>query len=139
MHSLTRACCSIQSCGAHAMLRSACNTARAAAVLVQVYLTGWCLPRWQARCQGVRLDACLGSSLLQVGQEMPQVHEGVHCLETGRQCWEGELAGGCKLHQLCTCSQETYLSTCAAGNLVDEFCVRLLCSSRIALQKQEVQ
>ena len=85
------------------------------------------------------MDVCLGSSLLEVGQEMPQVHEGVHGLEAGHQSWEGALAGGCKLHQLCTRSQKAHLLTGAAGNLIDEVCIWLLCSSRIALQKQEVQ
>ena len=85
------------------------------------------------------MGVCLGGSLLEVGQEMPQVHEGVHRLEAGRQSWEGALAGGCKLHQLCTRSQEAHLVTRAAGNLINELCIWLLCSSRIALQKQEVQ
>ena len=85
------------------------------------------------------MDACLDSSLLEVGQEMPQVHQGVHGLKASRQSWEGALAGGCKQHQLCTRSQEAHLLTRAAGNLVDEVCIRLLCSSRTALQKQEVQ
>ena len=40
----------------------------------------------------------LGNSLLDVGHEMPQVHEGVHRLKAGCQCWEGAFAGGCKVH-----------------------------------------
>ena len=72
------------------------------------------------------MDVCLASSLLEVGQEMPQVHEGVQCLEAGRQSWEGALAGGCKSHQLCTRSQEAHLLTRAAGNPIDEVCIRLL-------------
>ena len=79
-------------------------------------------------------EACLGSGLLKVGQQVPHIHERVQSLQACCECWERALAGGCEEHQLCGCCKQGNLLACIADDSIYEVLVGLFTSSSIALQ-----
>lgn len=70
---------------------------------------------------------------------MPQIHERVHGLESGSQCWEGPLASRCKEHKLCRGCKEGDLAACAAHNSAEEGWIRPATPSILTLHQQQVQ
>ena len=84
-------------------------------------------------------DDCLEGSLLEVGQQVPQIHQRVHRLQARRQCREGRLASRSEQHQLCCCCKQRNLLACVADNGIQEALVWRVFSHGTALQEKKVK
>ena len=84
------------------------------------------------------VESRLHGGLLHIGQEVPQIHERVECLQACCQGREGPLAGRCKQDQLSGCCKQSHLLAGVADSGCQDVWIWPIVVTTSASQKQEV-